>query len=341
MPAFHCDYAHGALPEILNRLQETNRNPSPGYGNDKYCESAAAKIRTACNTPDAEIHFLSGGTSANMIVIASLLKPFEGVFSAETGHINVHEAGAIEYTGHKVLTLPSHTGKIHAEDIRCYMTKFYGDDSHDHMVFPGMVYISHPTELGTLYSKAELTELSEVCRQYDLPLFLDGARLGYALGCPENDVSLEEIARLCDVFYIGGTKVGTLYGEAVVFPRDNAPKHFHTVIKQMGGMAAKGFLTGIQFDTMFTDDLYRKAGAHGIRMAQRLRAVFEEKGIPFAIENPTNQIFVTLDNETMERLKQDVTFGFWEVEDDSHTVVRFVTSWATTEEDIETLRNLL
>ena len=281
-----------------------------------------------------------GGTQTNAIVISTLLKRYEGVVCAQTGHINSHEAGAIEYTGHKVLALPQHNGKIAADELRQYLTGFYADVNHEHMVFPGMVYISHPTEYGTIYTKSELEALSAICRDYEIPLYMDGARLGYGLVCPDTDVTLPDIARLTDVFYIGGTKVGALCGEAVVFPK-KAPAHFMTMIKQQGALLAKGRLLGIQFDTLFTDELYKKISANALHTASRLKAALKAKGYRFLLDSPTNQIFVVLDNETLERLRREVVFSFWEKCDDSHTAIRFATSWATAMDDVDALIQLL
>ena len=308
---------------------------------DTYCESAKEKIRAACKCPDAEVQFLVGGTQTNQIVISSMLRDYEGVIAADTGHVNSHEAGAIEYTGHKVLTLPHTMGKIEAQKLYAYLKNFFEDENHEHMVFPGMVYISHPTEYGTLYSLKELQEVSDICHQYHVPLYMDGARLGYGLMSAETDVALADIARLCDVFYIGGTKVGALCGEAVVFTKNNMPQHFMTLVKQKGGLLAKGRLLGIQFDTLFTDELYYKVSRHAINMADRLRALFREKGYEFYIETPTNQIFIVLENRKMEELRPYVRFSFWEKRDEEHTVVRFATSWATEEAAIDELAGLL
>lgn len=338
---FTNDYGEGAHEKILQRLADTNLEPAPGYGTDAYCESAREKIRAACEAPKAEVFFISGGTQTNQLVIDSLLHSYEGVLAAKTGHVNGHEAGAIEYTGHKVLTLPQHLGKIDADELRACVEDFYGDENHDHMVFPGMVYISHPTEYGTLYSKAELQAISRICREKRLPLFMDGARLGYGLMSYQTDVTLPEIADLCDVFYIGGTKVGALCGEAVVFPRGNAPAHFMTLVKQHGALLAKGRLMGIQFDVLFTDGLYFEISRHAIDMAEKLKAVFREKGYTFFLDSPTNQQFIVLENGQMEKLKQHAAFSFWEKKDEDHTVVRFATSWATREESILALKNLL
>ena len=341
MISFENDYAEGAHPAVLQHLIDTNLIQQPGYGNDCWCDSAKEKIRAACAAPEADIHFIVGGTQTNAVVIGTMLAPYEGVIAAETGHINVHEAGAIEYTGHKVLPIPQHEGKIHADELENYIAQFYADGSHDHMVFPGMVYISHPTEYGTLYTREELTAISNVCRSHDIPLFLDGARLGYGLMSPGTDVDLPFLAQVCDVFYIGGTKVGALCGEAVVFPRNNAPKHFITMVKQRGAMVAKGRLLGVQFDALFTGDLYRTISAHAIDLAMKLKEGFKSKGYPLLLDSPTNQQFVILDKEQFARLGQDFKFCVWEPVDEDHTAVRFATSWATREEDVDTLLSML
>lgn len=341
MLSFECDYIHGAHPLILERLTATNMETLSGYGVDHYCAAAKQKIREACACPTAEVHFLVGGTQTNAVVIDSLLRSYEGVVAASTGHVNVHEAGAIEYTGHKVLPLPEHHGKLCAEEVEAYFDGFFDDANHEHAVFPGMVYISHPTEYGTLYSKDELTALSRVCRRYDVPLYMDGARLGYGLMSRETDVTLADIAALCDVFYIGGTKVGALCGEAVVFTGKKVPPHFMTTVKQHGALLAKGRLLGIQFDTLFTDGLYFKIGRHAIDMAERLKHIFHQKGYTFFLETPTNQQFILLDNAKMAALREKVGFDFWEKADEDHTVVRFATSWSTSEADLAALVRLL
>lgn len=338
---FESDYTTGAHPNILKRLTETNYEFLSGYGTDHYCESAREKIRTACECPEADVHFLVGGTQTNALVISAMLHDYEGVIAADTGHVSVHEAGAIEYTGHKVLTLPHYEGKLMGKDLKDYLERFYNDGNHEHMVFPGMVYISYPTENGTIYSREELGQIYGICRQYEISLFIDGARLGYGLMSSEADMTLADIARLCDVFYIGGTKVGALCGEAVVFTKNNTPKHFSTIIKQHGALLAKGRLLGIQFDTLFTDDLYWELSRHAIGMADKLKSVLREKGYSFAWETPTNQQFVILENNKMKELREKVAFSFWEKYDESHTVVRFATSWSTTEKDIEMLKEIL
>lgn len=340
MLVFENDYSEGAHPLVLEKLLETNMEKLSGYGNDRYTEEAREKIRKAVGKEDADVFFIAGGTQTNLVIISTMLKRYEGVIAAVTGHVNGHEAGAIEYTGHKVMTLPHHDGKIDPEELDEMISGFYKDANHEHMVFPGMVYVSHPTEYGTLYSDKELTAISEICHRYDIPLFLDGARLGYALACPDSDLTLERIAELADVFYIGGTKVGALCGEAVVFTR-KTPEHFLTMTKQQGAMLAKGRLLGVQFSALFTDNLYTEIAGNAIRQARKLKQALIDKGYKMAIDSPTNQLFVILDSKTKERLSKDVRFGFWERIDDEHTVVRFATSWATTDEDIEKLIGIL
>ena len=340
MLSFENDYNRGAHPEILRRFVETNMDMEVGYGNDSFCAAAREKIRQACGCPEAEVHFISGGTQTNAIVIDAMLAKYEGVVSAQTGHIHVHESGAVEFTGHKILTLPEHDGKIDPKELTALLESFWADADHDHMVFPGMVYISHPTERGTLYSKAELSAISEVCRKYELPLFMDGARMGYGLMSYESDLTLADIATYCDAFYIGGTKVGALCGEAVVFTR-NAPKHFFTTIKQHGALLAKGRLLGIQFDTLFTDDLYFKISRNAIDMAKKVRDGFVARGYELGWESPTNQQFILLENGEMARLKDKVRFCVWEKRDENHTVVRFATSWATSDQDLAELWSIV
>ncbi len=341
MLSFASDYIEGAHPALLQRLMETNLEQLPGYGEDLYSAQAREKIRQVCQRDEAEVYFLVGGTQTNQVVISTMLKPYEGVVAAETGHVSLHEAGAIEYTGHKVLTLPGHNGKMEAAELKAMLDVFYDDENHEHMVFPGMVYISYPTEYGTLYSKAELTAISSICRAYKLPLFIDGARLGYGLMSLDTDVTLPDIAALSDVFYIGGTKVGALCGEAVVFTHHNSPSCFITQVKQHGALLAKGRLLGIQFETLFTDGLYFAISRHAIEMAEALKQVFREKGYSFYLDSPTNQQFIILENGKMEALKTEVAFSFWEKYDETHTVVRFATSWATRREDIDALDKLL
>lgn len=341
MLSFESDYTEGAHEKILARLLETNLEQLPGYGNDRYTESAKRKIRAAVDCPGADVFFLSGGTQTNAAVIGSLLKPYEGVAAAQTGHINTHEAGAVECTGHKVLELAHHDGKIDPGELSAFLEAFWEDQNHEHMVFPGMVHLSHPTEYGTLYTKDELLSISAICRSHGIWLYLDGARLGYGLAADGTDVTLPLIAACCDVFYLGGTKVGALCGEAVVFPSGNAPRNFTTMIKQRGALLAKGRLLGIQFDVLFTDNLYFELGRHAIEMAKILKAGFAERDIPFYLDSPTNQQFVILDNSRMEALSKEVRFSFWERLDEARTVVRFATSWATRREDVQTLLSLL
>ena len=337
MITFESDYTTGAHPEVLKRLAETNLEPLVGYGQDAYCDSAKAKIRRAIGREDVDVELLAGGTQTNAVVIATMLRDHEGVVAAATGHINAHEAGAVEYTGHKVLPLPQKEGKIAAADLVRYMETFYADESHEHMVFPGMVYISHPTEYGTLYTKAELAAIAAVCRRYDIPLFLDGARLAYALESRTTDVTLADVADLADVFYIGGTKAGALCGEAVVFTRGNRPAHFLTSVKRRGALLAKGRLLGVQFDALFTDDLYFRIGRHAIDCAEKMKGIFAARGFSFFLDSPTNQQFVILSNDQMERLRRSVGFSYWEPYDSTHTVVRFATSWSTTDDDLAAL----
>ena len=338
---FESDYTEGAHPKILERLNETNMIQASGYGHDEFCESAKNKIRKTINCPNAQIQFITGGTQTNQIVIDTMLKPFEGVVSAQTGHVNSHEAGAIEYTGHKVIPIPQHEGKIDGTELNDYLETFFGDGNNEHMVFPGMVYISHPTEYGTLYTKNELTKISSVCRKNNIPLFMDGARLGYGIMAKSSDLSLEDIAELCDVFYIGGTKCGALCGEAVVFTKNNMPLHFENLVKKHGALLAKGRLLGVQFDALFTDNLYLEISKNAIDTAEALKKALKEKGYRFLLDSPTNQQFVILENKFMEELKKSVKFNFWENYDKDHTVVRFATSWSTKMENVEKLINLL
>lgn len=340
MVSFECDYIAGAHPEIIRKLTETNMESMPGYGMDRYTESAKAKIREACGCPDAQVELLVGGTQTNAVVISSMLRDWEGVIAADSGHVSVHESGAIEYTGHKVLQLPGKDGKIEASSLRAFLTKFYSDVTHDHMVFPGMVYISYPTEPGTLYSKSELEEISAICREYGLPLYLDGARLGYGLASSASDLTLRDIAELTDVFYIGGTKVGALCGEAVVFTKGSRPPHFITSVKKRGALLAKGRLLGVQFDTLFTDDLYFRISRHAMDMAEQLKAIIREKGWEFYMDSPTNQQLILMTEEEMQALGSKVVFDRWGINDDGRTIVRLAASWSTREEDLEVLRGV-
>lgn len=340
------DYSEGCFPEILEKLSEINYEKIVGYGTDHYCAAAADKIKKLCENENAQVYFMTGGTQANQQVIDALLDTFDGVVAANTGHVNTHEAGAIEYTGHKVMTLPSYAGKIKAEDLDAYVRDYYNDGSYDHMVRPGMVYISHPTEYGTLYTKQELCDIKKVCEKYNMPLYLDGARLACGLTAKGTDVTLKDIAEITDVFYIGGTKCGTLYGEAIVWTKNNMPFRFNTRVKQHGAMTAKGWLNGVQFDVLMSGDtiedtLYYKGGVHANKLADKIKEALISKGYKMYVDSPTNQIFVVLDNNKIEEMKEKITFGFFEKYDDNNTVMRFVTSWATNEDDVDRLIEVL
>ena len=339
--SFACDYAKGAHPNILRRMMETNLIKTAGYGFDEISESARDKIRKACECERATVEFLVGGTQTNAVIIDALLRSYQGVIAAETGHISVHEAGAIEANGHKVLTIPHQYGKISACAVEKYLDDYYNDANHEHMVMPGMVYLSHPTEYGTLYSKAELQAFRNVCDKYKIYLYVDGARLAYALSCLENDVTLQCLAELCDAFYIGGTKCGALFGEAVVVPKPEEMPHLFTIIKQHGALLAKGRLLGIQFDELFRDDLYMKIGKSAIEAAERITRALQEKGYRLYFESPTNQIFVIIENDALKKLGEKVEYSFWEKYDDNHTVIRFATDWGTTEAEANALIDIL
>lgn len=340
--SFESDYNNGCLPEILRRLSETNDEKSSGYGFDPYTERAKDRIRKACDMTEAEVHFLVGGTQTNATAIDSLLQGCEGVLSVDTGHINVHESGAVEAFGHKVLVLPDIAGgKMAASQINVYMRKFLADETYPHMVQPGMVYITLPTELGALYSRKELADIYTVCQQYGLRLYVDGARLGYGLMAEGNDINLPFLAHHCDAFYIGGTKVGALLGEALVYTNTRAPKYIFTIIKRHGALLAKGRVLGLQFDTLFTDDLYFRVSRHAIDMAQALRKVFAKHGLSLGIDSPTNQQFVILSKEQKQRLAEEIAFEIWEPLPNDHLLCRFVTCWATTETDIAALDEAL
>lgn len=339
--AFQSDYMEGAHPAIIKKLAETNLLHTSGYGSDEFCEEARTLIRKACETPDAQIQFLTGGTQTNSTVIDCLLKKWQGVIAAESGHVAVHEAGAVEYTGHKVIALKAQNGKLSAKTIESYIKDFYADANWEHMVEPGMVYISQPTEFGTIYSKQELSDISKVCRQHKIPLFADGARLAYALGSKENDVSLKDLARLTDVFYIGGTKCGTLFGEAVVVPKPELIPHFLTQIKQHGALLAKGRLLGIQFAELFKNDLYLELGKTADSYAQKIQDALTAAGYKLYFVSPTNQVFFVIENSKLQPLEQKVMYGFMEKYDENHTVIRFCTSWATTENDVEKLLQVI
>ena len=337
MIRFNCDYLEGAHPRILEKMLETNFVQTPGYGEDEYCERAREIIKEKCGTPDAYVQFLVGGTQTNLTVIALILRPYQGVLSASTGHINVHETGAIEATGHKVLALPSETGKITAAQVQEFYDAHWADESHEHIVQPGMVYISHPTENGTLYTKEELKALYETCQKLGLPVFLDGARLGYGLMSEGSDLNWEEIAAYTDVFYIGGTKVGALFGEAVVITNPALTKDFRYMIKQRGGMLAKGRLLGIQFMTLLEDGLYEEIAGKAVKQAMRLKEAFLEKGYPLLYDSYTNQQYPIMSNSQLEQLREKYSFEMWEKLDEEYSAVRFCTSWATKDEDVESL----
>jgi len=332
---FNNDYSEGCHPNILEALQRTNFEQTFGYGEDEYCRMAADKIRAACGVPEASVHFLVGGTQTNLTVIDALLRPHQGALCAVSGHINGHETGAVEATGHKVLTLPSDDGKITAAQVRRYVTLHRTDAAFEHVVQPKLVYISNPTEWGTIYTKAELEALSETCREMGLYLFLDGARLGYGLAAADNEITLADLARLCDVFYIGGTKVGALFGEAVVFRTAALAEDFRYMIKQKGGMLAKGRLLGLQFDALFTDGLYIEIAKNAIALADQMRAVFTELNVPFFVSCSTNQLFPVLPDVVLDKLAGKYTWSEMERVDESHRMVRFCTSWATRKENVD------
>lgn len=337
MTYFNCDYNEGAHEKVMRRLLETNKEQTIGYGCDDYCEQARKLIREKCQAPEADVHFLVGGTQTNATVIAAALRTHQGVIAAQTGHINVHETGAIEADGHKVLALLSKDGKLAAKQVeKCYMTHV-SDGAFEHMVQPKMVYISQPTELGTQYTLAELEALSAVCRKNHLFLFVDGARLGYGLMAAGNDVTMADLARLTDVFYIGGTKVGALFGEAVVINNPCLKEDFRYVIKQKGAMLAKGRLLGLQFLALFEDDLYFEIAAHADKMADRIREVLHRKQMPFLVENCTNQIFTILPDEILNKLSEKYCFSYQERIDETHSAVRICTSWATEKAAVEEL----
>lgn len=337
MIRFDNDYSEGTHPEILKKLAETNLEQTPGYGEDPYCKEAAAAIRKLCDQPDADVHFLVGGTQANLTVIASMLRPHQGVVSAHTGHIATHESGAIEATGHKVITVESPDGKLTADRIRAVYDAHWEDATHEHMAQPGMVYISHPTESGTTYTKKELEAISALCRSLGLPLYLDGARLACGLMAEGSDLSLPDIASLCDAFYIGGTKSGALFGEAVVLTAPALKKDFRYLIKQRGGMLAKGRLLGLQFGVLFKDGLYFRLGGHAVQQALRIRKAFADKGFPFLYDSMTNQQFPILPDAHVDTLAASYAFHHWEKAGEGRTAVRFCTSWATRPEDVDRL----
>ena len=335
MIRFESDYLEGALPEVMQALCDTNYAQTPGYGEDEYCREAADMIRAKCSAPDADVHFLVGGTQANMIVITAALRPHQAAIAAETGHIAVHETGSIEAAGHKVITLKSGDGKITAAQVRSCVEAHWNDSTHEHMAQPALVYISQPTENGTLYSLAELEELGAVCREKGLIFFVDGARLGTAL--VSGDATLADLARLTDVFYIGGTKLGALFGEAVVITNKALARDFRYIIKQRGGMFAKGRLLGVQFGALMRDGLYERTAKREVELAMKLRAAFEAKGWPLYYDSPTNQQFPIVPDAALEKLAEKYSFSHWGKIDEGHTAVRFCTSWATRPEDVDAL----
>lgn len=335
---FSCDYLQGCHPKILERLIQTNDELTAGYGNDHYTKSAKEKILKRCGCPHGDVYFLVGGTQTNALVIKSLLKSYQGVIAADSGHIAVHEAGAIEMGGHKIMTVPNVLGKITALSVEKICEDYYNDENHEHMVMPGMVYLSFPTEVGTLYSKEELSELSITCKKYNLKLYIDGARLGYGLAASQNILKIEDIANLSDIFYIGGTKVGALFGEALVIPHNKEliPGMF-PIIKQNGALVAKGRILGIQFDTLFTDDLYFEIANNAIKQAAKIKKVLLEKNYKFYLDSPTNQIFIVMNKDKSQELKKKVIYSFWENLSDGNVVIRLATSWSTTDQEVEEL----
>lgn len=338
---FDSDYMAGAHPKVMERLLETNHLSTIGYGCDEYTRHAAELIRNACGQPNARVYFLVGGTQTNATVIDGLLSRHQGVLAAESAHINVHEAGAIEATGHKILTLPQHEGKVLASDLKEYIDNFYSDDTYEHMVAPGMLYISFPTEYGTTYSYEELTKLSEICHNANIPLYIDGARLAYGLAAKGNNVTLKDIAQLSDVFYIGGTKVGALFGEAVVITNPTLLKNFFPLIKQHGALLAKGRLLGVQFEALFENNLYEEIGLQAVEKAIRIRNLFSSKGYKIVVDSTTNQQFIRLPNQIIDKLKENISFELWGPRGKTETIVRFVTGWATSHTDIDTLASIL
>jgi threonine aldolase len=341
MISFECDYNNGAHPKVLGNLIKYNEARPTPYGFDEFSDRAKDRIREACGMPDAQIFFLTGGTQTNATTIDSMLYQYEGVICVETGHINVHEAGAVEFTEHKIITLPGDHGKMNPKVLDKYLDDFMHDGNNAHAVFPGLVYITFPTELGTIYSAKELDDIYQVCQHYEIPLYIDGARLGYGLMAEGNDITLPYLARHCDVFYIGGTKIGALCGEAVVFTNRQAHKHFFSIQKQHGAVIAKGALIGLQFEALFTDNLYFDLARHAIEMAMKMKRIFQKKEVEFYIDSPTNQQFVILPDALVEKLSKVMVFTHWGQAPGHHTICRFVTSWTTTKEDLDTLENIL
>ena len=341
MISFECDYNNGAHPKVLENLIKYNEVRTTPYGFDEFSERAKNRIREACGMPDAQIFFLTGGTQTNATTIDSMLYQYEGVICVETGHINVHEAGAVEFTEHKIITLPGNLGKMDAKVLDKYLDDFMHDGNNAHAVYPGLVYITFPTELGTLYTAHELNDIYQVCQHYEIPLYIDGARLGYGLMAEDNDITLPYLARHCDVFYIGGTKLGAWCGEAVVFTNRQAHKHFFSIQKQHGAVIAKGALIGLQFEALFTDNLYFDLARHANEMAMRMKRLFQQKGFEFYLDSPTNQQFIILPDALVEKLSQQVQFTHWGQTSGHRTICRFVTSWATTEEEMQELERII
>ena len=341
MISFECDYNNGAHPRVMENLVKYNTARTTPYGFDEFSERAKERIREACGLPDAQVFFLTGGTQANATTIDSMLYQYEGVICVETGHINVHEAGAVEFTEHKIITLPHEAGKMNAKVLDKYLDDFMHDGNNAHAVYPGLVYITFPTELGTIYTARELDDIYKVCQRYEIPLYVDGARLGYGLAAEGCDITMPWLARHCDVFYIGGTKIGAWCGEAVVFTNRQAHKHFFSIQKQHGAVIAKGALIGLQFEALFTDNLYMELSRHAIEMAMRLKQMFREKGYEFYVDSPTNQQFVILPDAKVDELAHHVEFTHWGQAPGHRTVCRFVTSWATTEDELDELDAIL
>lgn len=334
---FNCDYTEGAHPRIIEKLAETNMEQTIGYGMDEHCKRAAELIREACSTADADVHFLVGGTQTNVTVIDAALRAHQGVICASSGHINVHETGAVEASGHKCITIPSDDGKVYEPQVRELLANHFANGGDEHMAQPKMLYISNPTEWGTIYKKDELKALYELCKEYGAYLFMDGARLGYGLTCKENDMTLEDIAKYTDVFYIGGTKVGALFGEAVVITNPSLKPDFRYVIKQHGGMLAKGRLLGLQFETLFTDGLYFEIARHAMDLAERISQKLAACGVEFTVASPTNQIFISLPKNVIEELSKTYKFEPMGAKDENYDIIRICTSWATKDENVEAL----
>ncbi len=341
MISFECDYNNGAHPKVLQRLIDTNNLQSLTYGADRWSESAREKIKAACEDSEAEVFFLCGGTQTNVTVIDALLESYESVIAADSAHINTHEAAALEFSNHKIITLPNDKGRLKADDLKNFMEEFVNNDSAPHLAQPGAVYITFPTEYGTVYNAQEINNIYKVCQTYGLPFYVDGARLGYGLMSDGCDFTLPWLAHHCDAFYIGGTKQGALCGEAVVFTHHNAPRHFFTITKQHGALMAKGRLVGLQFEALFTDNLYFDLSRHAIEMAMKMKKMFAEHGYEFYIDSPSNQQFVIIDNEKARQLEQHVLFTHWGPAGNDKEICRFVTSWSTTEEELTTLEALL